>query len=109
GLPAEVRWTSSIPGDVTGLVIANEWLDDVPLDAVDHRAALTGRDAEWAQEWWPGGGIVEIGWPRDDAWAGLVGSLRRGLAVGVDYGHVRGDRPAGGTVAAYRDGRSVVP
>ena len=43
------------------------------------------------------GDRAEVGRARDRAWAGAVGSLDRGLAVAVDYGHLRADRAAGGT------------
>jgi SAM-dependent MidA family methyltransferase len=31
------------------------------------------------------------------------------VALGVDYGHLRGARPAGGTLTGYRGGRQVPP
>jgi SAM-dependent MidA family methyltransferase len=137
GLPADVGWADAVPPGRTGLVVANEWLDNVPVDVVEvgpvgPRLLLvdpaTGAerlggpadadDAEWLQRWWPVtasavGTRAEVGRPRDDAWAGLVGSVTSGLAVGIDYGHVAADRAAGrypvGTLAGYRDGRPVRP
>ncbi len=137
GLPADVGWADAAPPGLTGLVVANEWLDNVPVDVVEvgpdgPRLLLvdpaTGAerlggpadadDAEWLQRWWPltasaAGTRAEVGRPRDDAWAGLVGSVTSGLAVGIDYGHVAADRAAGrypvGTLAGYRDGRPVRP
>ena len=38
-----------------------------------------------------------------------MGSLRRGLAVAVDYAHQRDSRPPSGTLSGYRDGRQVPP
>jgi SAM-dependent MidA family methyltransferase len=38
-----------------------------------------------------------------------VATVERGLAVAVDYGHVRGERPVSGTLAGHRDGRRVDP
>jgi SAM-dependent MidA family methyltransferase len=43
------------------------------------------------------------------AWAEAVGSIDRGLAVAVDYGHLRVDRPIDGTLTGYRGGRQVAP
>src|SRR6185369_16379789 len=51
----------------------------------------------------------EIGWPRDAAWADAVGRLRSGVAVAVDYGHLRDGRPPLGTVTGFRAGRQVTP
>lgn len=110
-------WTHEIP-DLTGLLVANEWLDDVPLDVVeDGRLVLVRPDgteelgaplaSDWAQRWWPGGGRVEVGAPRDLAWAAAVARVRRGVAVAVDYGHVLGGRRP--TLTGYRDGRQVPP
>lgn len=129
GLPAAITWTDRLPETVSGLVIANEWLDNVPVDVVE----LTGdgprlvlvdpatgterlghppeaADLAWLERWWPLVEIsdrAEIGRPRDEAWAGVVRRLTRGLALAVDYAHQRGSRPAGGTLTAYRDGRQV--
>jgi SAM-dependent MidA family methyltransferase len=111
------RWTSRIP-PLTGLLIANEWLDDVPLDVLeDGRLVLVHPDgtesagaplaSEWADRWWPGGGRVEVGAPRDLAWAAAVAQVQRGVAVAVDYGHTVADRRA--TLTGYRAGRQVPP
>jgi SAM-dependent MidA family methyltransferase len=136
-LPDEVGWTAEPPEAVTGLVVANEWLDDVPVDVVEvgvdgvHRVLVdpaTGhespggpvglRDAAWLRRWWPldgaePGSRAEVGTARDEAWAQVVGSLARGVAVAVDYGHLRAERAAGayaaGTLVGYRDGRAVPP
>ncbi|SDY11793.1 SAM-dependent methyltransferase, MidA family [Micromonospora pattaloongensis] len=125
-LPPAIAWRSDTPTELTGLLLATEWLDNVPLDvATDGRYLLvdpeTGdegpgprldaADAAWAREWWPAPpqDRVEIGRARDDAWAGAVAALRRGLALTVDYGHVRAERPAGGTLTGYRHGRQVPP
>jgi SAM-dependent MidA family methyltransferase len=119
GLPG-IRWLPEVP-PLTGLLLANEWLDDLPLDVVqDGRLVLVDDDgaeapgavvgtelAAWAERWWPGGGRVEVGLTRDLAWAGAVSRVRRGLAVAVDYGHVLGDRRP--TLTGYRAGRQVPP
>lgn len=109
-----ITWSAEVPDEVTGMLIATEWLDNVPLDlAEDGRylcdgAALAAEDAEWLRTWWPDAdGIVEIGRTRDEAWASVVGKVRAGLALAVDYGHLRGTRPKHPTVAGFRDGREV--
>ncbi|MEU8920780.1 SAM-dependent methyltransferase [Kitasatospora sp. NPDC048545] len=132
GLPSTALWTDEPPRGVTGLLFANEWLDNVPLDAgeVDEDGVLryvevdtgTGAlrpgaevspaDAAWAGRWWPVSGpgdAVEFGGPRDAAWARAVAGLERGLAVAVDYGHTAGRRPPFGTFTGFRDGREVAP
>jgi SAM-dependent MidA family methyltransferase len=132
-LPAEVDWRADLPERVTGLLLATEWLDNVPLDVVEVddvgevRYVLvdgTGQerpgppvepaDAAWLDSWWPlhgaaPGSRAELGAPRDDAWAGAVRAVERGLALAVDYGHLRAGRPAFGTLTGYRDGRQVRP
>ena len=129
GLPASIGWASTPPAHVTGLVLATEWLDNVPVDVVeladvpryvlvDQDGAQTlgppleAGDADWLDRWWPltdPGTRAEIGAPRDAAWARAVATLDRGLALAVDYGHVRADRPPFGTLTGYRDGRQVAP
>jgi len=129
GLHPAVHWRHDVPDGLVGLLIATEWLDNVPLDVVDVdeagrvRKVLVDRatgtetlgapadpaDLFWLHRWWPGPGRVEIGWPRDAAWAGAVEKVRRGGALCVDYGHVRGERPPYGTLTGFRDGRQVPP
>ncbi|HEU4423533.1 MAG TPA: SAM-dependent methyltransferase [Pilimelia sp.] len=55
------------------------------------------------------GARAEVGRPRDDAWLAAVRAVVRGLALAVDYGHLREARPLGGTLTGYRDGRQVAP
>ncbi|MBY8878881.1 SAM-dependent methyltransferase [Actinacidiphila acidipaludis] len=132
GLDPRVVWTPEPPPGARGLLFANEWLDNVPLDVAivtptgdarylevrtaDGRerpgAEVRGEDAEWLRRWWPPGpeeSRAEIGLPREEAWAGAVGTLAAGLAVAVDYGHTLASRPAEGTLTGYRDGRQVPP
>lgn len=123
GLDARIRWVAAPPERTTGLLFANEWLDNVPLEvAQDGRYVLVapdgtespggpvdGADRAWLERWWPGGGRAEIGRTRDEAWAGAVASLERGLAVAVDYGHTRDARPPYGTLTGFRAGREVAP
>ncbi|MFF3864303.1 SAM-dependent methyltransferase [Micromonospora sp. NPDC001898] len=134
-LPARIGWTDEIPDAVTGLLLATEWLDNVPLDvaapgpdgwryllvnpATGEEATggpLGAGDVDWLARWWPSpaptdaaGERVEIGRSRDEAWADAVRRLDRGVAVAVDYGHLRESRPMGGTLTGYRGGRQVPP
>ena len=119
-----LRWTDEVP-ELEGLLLANEWLDVVPLDVLfDGRLVEVAPDGTeslgapapadlrgWAARWWPQGRRVEVGLTRDAAWAAAVGQVRRGLAVAVDYGHVLGDRSDFGdrrpTLTGHRDGRPV--
>ncbi|MEO6713502.1 MAG: SAM-dependent methyltransferase [Mycobacteriales bacterium] len=135
-LPAAIAWHASLADrpPVRGLLLANEWLDNVPLDVVIHTAdgprllhvdnagnespggVPAAVDLQWLQDWWPSGETddrAEIGLPRDQAWADAVERMAGGLAVAIDYGHVRTDRDAGayaaGSLTGYRDGRQVAP
>ncbi|MFF8788513.1 SAM-dependent methyltransferase [Streptomyces sp. NPDC015125] len=140
GLDPRIAWRGELPapGSVTGLLFANEWLDNVPVDVVETDAdgvprrvlvradgterlgePVDGGDAQWLGRWWapppaPDGAVspglrAEIGRPRDEAWARAVRALRAGLAVAVDYAHERGGRPLFGTLTGFRDGREVAP
>jgi SAM-dependent MidA family methyltransferase len=130
GLPAPVRWLRDVPAVESALLVANEWLDNVPLDVVTRtpdglRAVLVDQDGHerlgpepdqddlcWLARWWPdieAGGRAEVGHPRDAAWARAVGRLRSGVALAVDYAHERASRPATGTLTGYRSGRRVPP
>ncbi|MFE7560358.1 SAM-dependent methyltransferase [Kitasatospora sp. NPDC057500] len=129
---AGVVWTDEVPRGVTGLLFANEWLDNVPLDTgevgEDGRlrylevdtgtgeerlgAPVDAADAAWAARWWPAehpGDFAEFGTPRDAAWAHAVAGLDRGLAVAADYGHTAARRPPFPTRTGFRDGREVAP
>ncbi len=119
------------------LVVAHEWLDVVPcvvgevgVDGVlrevlvdpssGHEWAgdpLDDADLLWCQRYWPSvlqsdalpGARVEVGRSRDDAWVALLDRLVGGAALAVDYGHTAGERPASGSLTAYRSGREVDP
>ena len=136
-LPDEVAWTTALPESVEGLVVANEWLDNIPCHVVEvddagerrlvHVDPATGAEslgrplahssvaaslAAWCDRWWPLSGDepgtrAEIGSSRDAAWADVVGRVTRGLAITVDYGHVREGRPAFGSLRSFRDGSEV--
>jgi SAM-dependent MidA family methyltransferase len=134
-LPSSIAWAAEIPDGLTdAVVIANEWLDDVPVDIVEvddtgvarllHVDPSTGvealgqvpsgDDAEWLLRWWPLDGAeqgrrAEIGRTRDASWASVVQRVQRGVLVAIDYFHDRADRPAYGTLTGYRAGRLVPP
>ncbi|MFD5628813.1 SAM-dependent methyltransferase [Streptomyces sp. NPDC127072] len=131
GLDHRIEWLAEPPRGVTGLLFANEWLDNVPVEVAEVDAEgvarvvlvrqdgterlgepVRGAEAEWLRKWWPlspEGGRAEIGLPRDTAWAGAVASLGSGLAVAADYAHTAGARPPFGTLTGFRDGRGTVP
>jgi SAM-dependent MidA family methyltransferase len=131
GLPREIGWRRDVPGDIVGVLLATEWLDNVPLDVAeidaDGRARrvlvdpatgleslgpdVDAADRFWLARWWPAGlgDRIEIGWPRDVAWADAVACVRRGCALAVDYGHLRAQRPPLGTLTGFRGGRQVTP
>jgi SAM-dependent MidA family methyltransferase len=127
GWPGDVSWQATIPARVHGVLIATEWLDNVPLDiavrtggawryvVVDDRGReasgnpVDPPDAAWIAQWWPDGVRVEIGRTRDAAWADAVAHVDRGFAVAVDYGHLRADRPPFGTLTGYAGGREAAP
>ncbi|MFJ1993642.1 SAM-dependent methyltransferase [Streptomyces asiaticus] len=136
GLDGRIGWLDAPPEGCAGLLFANEWLDNVPVDVAETDAdgvprrvevdlasldgterlgdPVDGADAAWLARWWPLAGAepglrAEIGHPRDAAWARAVGSLRAGLAVAVDYAHERATRPPFGTLTGFREGREVRP
>lgn len=122
---------------VRGVVIAHEFLDDIPCAAIEadehsrprsigadplSRELIVGElldspaDLAWLDRWWPVTRPfmrTEIGRSRDDAWAAITGMLDAGAALAIDYGHTRDERVAGtwdgGTLVGYRDGRVVNP
>ncbi|MEV4481197.1 SAM-dependent methyltransferase [Micromonospora coxensis] len=70
--PAPIRWTDEIPAGIVGLLVATEWLDNVPLDVavptpdgwryllVDPATGaetvgdpVDPADREWLDRWWP--------------------------------------------------------
>jgi SAM-dependent MidA family methyltransferase len=125
-LPSAIDWLRDVPPEFDGLLIANEWLDNIPCDVVEldddgevRRVLVdpeSGQerlgepvDVEWLDEWWSlsePGERAEIGLPRDEAWADAVESVT-GLAVAIDYGHLRDSRPPYGSLASYRAGQEV--
>ncbi|MZD19100.1 MULTISPECIES: SAM-dependent methyltransferase [Streptomyces] len=132
GLDHRIEWLAQPPAGIAGLLFANEWLDNVPVDVVEVDAAGTarlvlvredgsellgepvgGEAARWLERWWPlepeEGLRAEVGLPRDRAWAAAVAGVGRGLAVAVDYAHLAGSRPPFGTFTGFREGRETAP
>ena len=129
GLDPRIGWERVPPAGITGLVIASEWLDNIPLDVVELTAAgpavvqvdpVTGAerphgqpgqaDLAWIRDWWPlraRGERAEVGRTRCTAWAGVIGRIDRGVAVAADYGHLKAARPGCGTLTGYLEGRAV--
>ena len=137
-LPDTIRWRDRLPrsGSLTGVLMATEWLDNVPLDIAEvdqdgqlrymlvdplsgvetPGGELSPVDATWADRWWTEtawdvGTRVELGAPRDEAWAEAVACLSRGVALTVDYGHMWYARPRDGTLTGFYAGRtsSTIP
>ncbi|MFI8192899.1 SAM-dependent methyltransferase [Streptomyces sp. NPDC085946] len=132
GLDHRIEWRARPPEGVNGLLFANEWLDNVPVEVAEVDAAgvarrvlvradgterlgepVTGAEERWLARWWPlpaePGYRAEIGLPRDTAWASAVARVARGLAVAVDYGHTARTRPPFGTLTGFREGRGTAP
>ncbi|MFJ4629014.1 SAM-dependent methyltransferase [Streptomyces sp. NPDC088847] len=132
GLDPRVEWTAEPPKGITGLLFANEWLDNVPVEVAEVDPAgvprlvlvredgterlgepVSGAEAAWLARWWPQapeeGLRAEIGLPRDTAWASAVAAVDQGLAIAVDYAHTRDARPPFGTLTGFREGRETAP
>jgi SAM-dependent MidA family methyltransferase len=130
-LPSRVEWRHAPPDEIDGLLIACELLDNVPCDVavVDRRGVvryeevdrsgntrlgdpIEPADAAWLGAWWPiarPGDRAEIGRPRDAKWTDLIGRLKRGTALAIDYGHIQENRPPLGTITGYSEGQQVPP
>ena len=131
GCDDRIRWSPALPARIRGLVIASEWLDNIPVNVAEltpdgprivlvdprsgaERAGPPAGPAEqdWLRRWWPlhqPGDRAELGHPRCTAWAGVIGRLDGGLALAADYAHPAAGRPLAGTLAGFRDGRAVRP
>jgi len=128
------RWTAGraealLAADEPVLIVAAEWLDDLPCRVVRREAdgwrevvvdeggterpgpRLADAELAWADRWWSAGRRAEIGSTRDQAWSALAEVVRRrgGGLILLDYGHHRTTRPENGSFAGYRDGRRVQP
>ncbi|QSB05138.1 SAM-dependent methyltransferase [Natronoglycomyces albus] len=138
-LPQRVEWRTETPSRFSGLLLACELLDNIPLDVavqtpqgwryeeVDRTGAtrpgpkLSHTDRAWIEKWWPEphpadadertepNFRAEIGRPRDQLWRDITGRLTHGAAIAIDYGHTRGMRPQHRTITGYRHGRQVPP
>lgn len=120
-----IEWVDELPARIEGLLIANEWLDNVPVPIVELSAG-TAREVliapsrgeeslglphktDWLDRWWPlteDGQRAEVGAVRDAAWADAVSRVH-GTAIAIDYGHLAADRPPFGTLTSFLDGREV--
>ena len=132
GLPASIGWTGAPPPGTVGLLLAHEWLDDVPCEVAEVAPdgtvrqvlvdpddgterlgePVTGPAAAWLDRWWPltePGTRAEIGTARDAAWADAAATVRRGVALAVDYGHTAAARPVFGSLAGFARGAEVDP
>jgi SAM-dependent MidA family methyltransferase len=135
GLDHRIAWTQGsapeqVPHGLSGMVIAHEWLDDLPVDVLEasptdgmtvlmidpsdrreHRipAAHDGDALLWAQRWWPSDVRAETGHVRDAAWADVASRIDRGLLVCVDYGHRSPRRPSESTLRGFVDGKVMAP
>lgn len=123
--------TKSIP-----VLIAHEFLDDVPCDVVevddsgtcvwmyaDWNGFLTPGDVvtepetlDWIHRWWPPlrpAMRIEVGLSRDRLWHRLLRTWPNTIGIAIDYGHTLRERMVGtwdgGTLTGYRNGRQVVP
>ncbi len=136
-LTSDIEWRNDLPAGVTGLLIANEWLDNVPCDVAEStphgwrlvEVAADGTERlgpepnpdqqAWLSTWWPTPNSsnepsdqplrAEIGLSRDTAWRRAVAALDRGVAIAVDYAHNRTSRPPFGTLTGYAHGRQTAP
>ncbi len=127
-LPDAIAWTDTPPHRADGLVIANEVLDNIPCDIVELDTSGTVRTVEvqpsslqerlgdpaddevidWLDRWWPlrePGQRAEVGICRERWWTDMCERVGDGVTLAIDYGHLRGRRPAEGTLTSYRSGR----
>lgn len=130
GLAPDIGWQHELPERCEGLLIANEWLDNIPCDVVESGDdgvvryvlvdPISGEespgercDDPWLVDWWPftgPGERAEIGSTRDAAWVDAVKRID-GIALAIDYGHTAADRPVLGSLRSYRQGHEtdVIP
>ncbi len=121
-----IGWSSTLPKQIHGLLIANEWLDNIPCDVVEvaddgivrlvEVDPSTGveslgapYDSTWLDHWWPlssPGQRAEVGETRDQAWADAVARVD-GIALAIDYAHLKDHRPPYGSLRSYAGGQEV--
>ncbi|HEY7043216.1 MAG TPA: SAM-dependent methyltransferase [Nocardioidaceae bacterium] len=129
-LPASIGWRHELPDDISGLLFANELLDNVPCQVVEldprgvvrivevdsvsgaERLGSEAADAEtrWLDDWWPlelAGDRAEVGLDRDEFWEDACGRVVSGMSLALDYGHLQADRPTTTTLRSYRLGRET--
>ncbi|MEP6666917.1 MAG: SAM-dependent methyltransferase [Nocardioidaceae bacterium] len=129
-LPTEIAWQSELPDAMTGLLLANEVLDNVACDVVQvdpagvvrlvEADAATGEErlgqpvsaeiSTWLEAWWPlrsPGDRAEVGLARDEFWRQACDHVRDGICLAIDYGHLRDYRPDVPTIRSYRAGRET--
>ncbi|MFI8857247.1 SAM-dependent methyltransferase [Streptomyces prasinus] len=97
GLDRRIEWRAEPPERTTGLLFANEWLDNVPLEVAETDAEgvprlvlvrddgtellgppVAGPEAEWLARWWPLAG----GRPAADGAEAADGEAEDGQATG---------------------------
>lgn len=124
------------PRGGNGVVIAHEFLDDIPCTLAEVDADLnfcsvlvepeTGHEQlgdqvndierAWLETWWPVtviGARREVGLARDRAWETLLRIFDSGSAIAIDYSHTLEQRQSGlfdsGTLIGYSHGRAKRP
>lgn len=120
--PMAPPWSRPDAGPV--LVVAHEWLDDLPCRVAGRGPdgwELLGPDGPtgqppdaaeraWLDRWAGDAEVAEVGLTRDRAWARVAGTVPPGsVLLAIDYGHLRSTRPRGGALLGYRSGRLVAP
>jgi SAM-dependent MidA family methyltransferase len=129
-LPRTIRWGPDPPTSARGLVLAHEFLDNIACDVAEMgpggRIRLVEVDPEsgqqrlgeplgldgasWLDTWWPlvaRGDRAEVGIARETTWAGIRQANPDAWLLAVDFGHLRSNRPTGGSLSSYRHGRQT--
>jgi SAM-dependent MidA family methyltransferase len=128
-LPASIRWCQGLDELEPvpyGMLVANEWLDNIPLDVVEDECMVEVDErgderlggpppaeyAAWVDRYAYGVDRVEVGLTRDRAWAEAVDKIVRGVALAIDYcqdGLLDPDAELTPSLTGFRDGRQVRP
>lgn len=94
-------------------VLGPRLADDI---ACAHLEVNSAELRDWLDRWWPARRPFmrgEFGNTRDATWQHLTGWITDGIAIAIDYGHLRAERDAGtwdgGTLTGFRAGRAVSP